>query len=135
MLRGRTRNTGEIEGGEVKTTTNFYCTRGSYNWAKPDEKQYLVSLVTPYGSISETFEDEPEIEGLHPSDVLDIIEGRLKSYWISTDRESKLKTIAEIRKHSIEIDRQYIQSKIGLHELAIERLQASLENLESEGEK
>lgn len=88
---------------------------GRYNWASTEDVWCLV-LRTPYGQVSETFPkaDKPDIdpERTTPSEVLDIIEARLDSYWISTRRAETKTKIAEIRQHSNEIDAAWLDQKI-----------------------
>ena len=88
---------------------------GQYNWAKTEDV-WCLTLRTPYGQVSETFPkaDKPEVdpEWTTPSEVLDLIEARLDSYWISTRRAETKEKIAEIRQHSNEIDAAWLDQKI-----------------------
>lgn len=95
---------------------------GRYNFAGT-EKSYCVSLHTPYGNVSQTWpaDDEPDISGCLPSDVLDLIEARLKSYLYSSHREKDGATIAAIREHANELDVLYVQNRITAARRAIER--------------
>lgn len=72
---------------------------GRYNFAS-DEKQWCVQVLMPDGKwISETWDegDEPAIEGEPPSEVIEIMVARLKSYWISTRRDETLARIDSFR--------------------------------------
>lgn len=88
---------------------------GRYNWASTEE-EWCLSLQTPYGSVSERFpkDDKPEADPdwTAPSEVLDLIEARLDSYWISTRRAETKAKIAEIRERSNEIDAAWLDQKI-----------------------
>lgn len=88
---------------------------GQYNWAGTDE-QWCLDLQTPYGYVSEMFPKEamPDVDPnwTTPSEVLDLIEERLDSYWVSTKRAETKAKIAEIRKHSAEIDAAWLDQKI-----------------------
>lgn len=88
---------------------------GRYNWAATDE-QWCLALQTPYGCVSEMFPKDapPDVDPnwTTPSEVLDLIEERLDSYWISTKRAETKAKIAEIRKHSAEIDAAWLDQKI-----------------------
>ena len=88
---------------------------GRYNWTKAEDV-WCLTLRTPYGTVSETFPkaDKPDVdpEWTTPSEVLDIIEERLDSYWISTRRAETKETIAAIRQHSNEIDAAWLDQKI-----------------------
>lgn len=90
-------------------------TLGQYNWAS-EEDVWCLTLFTPYGQVIETFPKnaKPEVdpEWTTPSEVLDLIEARLDSYWISTGRAEKKETIAAIRQHSNEIDAAWLDQKI-----------------------
>lgn len=88
---------------------------GRYNWAGTDE-EWCLALQTPYGCVSEIFpkDDKPEVDKdwTTPSEVLDLIEARLDSYWIATRRAETKAKIAEIRRHSNEIDAAWLDRKI-----------------------
>lgn len=88
---------------------------GRYNWSS-EEDVWCLTLSTPYGVVSETFprEDRPDVdpEWTTPSEVLDLIEARLDSYWISTRRAERKATISEIRRHANEIDAAWLDHKI-----------------------
>lgn len=90
-------------------------TLGQYNFAAAEDV-WCLALRTPYGLVSETFpkDDKPEMdpEWTTPSEVLDLIEARLDSYWISTRRAETKAKIAEIRQHSDEIDAAWLDQKI-----------------------
>lgn len=95
---------------------------GRYNFAGT-EKSYCVALHTPYGNVSQTWpaDDEPNISGCLPSDVLDLIDTRLASYVYTSRREQDKATIAVIREHAIELDVLYVQNRIAAARRAIER--------------
>lgn len=107
--------------------TNIYCNHGSYNWADPAQKQWCVELRTSYGRVSTFFDDNPYVDDLLPSEVLDIIEERINSYWLSTSRQEDMKAIAKIRGHIVELDKDYIQDKIEKYKMKIQDLESLLE--------
>jgi hypothetical protein len=109
--------------------TYFYCSQGNYNFADPSEKQWCLELSTPFGRVSETFNEKPDLDDLLPTDVLDLIEERVKSYWIYTSREECLKRIDGIRAHSLEINRQFIEFEIKKHQTAISELESKLDDI------
>lgn len=94
---------------------------GRYDLASYD-KDWNLSLRTSYGNISAMFdeEDEPEIEGAMPSEVLDMIEERIESYWISTSREKDRKKIKEIREHLNELDLIWAKEQLSLYQRQVE---------------
>jgi hypothetical protein len=106
---------------------------GRYNFAGT-EKSYCVTLRTPFGNASQTWPltDEPSIDGCLPSDVLDLIEARLKSYLWTSFRERDGATIAAIREHANEIDIAYVQGRIAAARKAIERDERLLAELMEE---
>lgn len=114
-------------------TATFYKNFGRYNFAGT-EKSYCVTLSTPYGSISQTWpaDDEPDIGGCLPSDVLDLIETRLKSYLYSSHREKDEATIATIREHANELNVLYVKNRIAVARKAIERDERLLAGLMEE---
>ncbi|MGE8691495.1 MAG: hypothetical protein ACN6PJ_30410 [Achromobacter sp.] len=102
-------------------------TLGRYNFANTAEKQWCVQMRMPDGKgLSETWpeDEEPDIDGVPPSQVLDLIEERLKSYWISTRRDETLARIAAYREQSEQLDDAWAR----LHIAAYERKIRSLEN-------
>ena len=96
---------------------------GQYCFGSSD-KQWQVYLFTPAGRISGLFDAEQDIDGLLPSDVLSLIEARIKSYWIYTRKEKALAKIAAIREREQEFDVAWMDEEIRRHEKAIADLQA-----------
>lgn len=97
---------------------------GKYDFCSND-KQWCVSVKAPDGKwISETWDEdnEPDIEGLAPSEVIDLIEERLKSYWICTSREEKLARIAGFREVAEQQDHNWAQEQISFHQREIDNL-------------
>ena len=109
----------------------FYKNFGRYNFAGT-EKSYCVTMHTPYGNISTTWpaDEEPEISGCLPSDVLDLIETRLKSFLYSSHRDKDAATIAAIREHANELDVLYVKNRIAAARKAIERDERLLAGLQ-----
>jgi hypothetical protein len=104
-------------------------TLGRYNFANTAEKQWCVQMIMPDGKgLSETWpeEEEPDIDGVPPSQVLDLIEERLKSYWISTRREETLARIAAYREKSEELDDAWARRLIASLERKIRELEIYL---------
>lgn len=72
---------------------------GRYNFASND-KDWCVQILMPDGKvISETWpqDDEPDTDGVPPSEVIELIVARLNSYWISTRRDETLARIEAAR--------------------------------------
>jgi hypothetical protein len=114
----------------------YYKNLGRYDLCSND-KSWCVQLITSYGNFSETFpeDEEPHIEGLLPSEILDLIEERLDSYWICTKRDEIKKRIADARKHFAELDICWIQNRISYFEEKIKRLQNQMSDIQEESEK
>src|SRR5690606_4650714 len=97
---------------------------------------WCLTLRTPYGQVSETFpkDEKPDVdpEWSTPSEVLDLIEARLDSYWISTRRTETKATIAEIRRHANEIDAAWLDQQIKQAEDRLRILRRKREALEEE---
>lgn len=106
---------------------------GRYNWAST-EKDWQVALRTHVGVISQKWpeNEEPNIDGLLPTEVLDLIEERLDSYWISTGRERDKAVIATVRESGKEIDAAWLRSKIESHERKLKELRSALERIEGD---
>lgn len=108
---------------------------GRYNWAGTEE-DWCLALQTPYGNVSEVFpkDDKPDVDPdwTTPSEVLDLIEARLDSYWISTRRTEAKTTIAEIRRHADEIDAAWLDQKIRQAENRLHALRRKREALDQE---
>jgi len=108
---------------------------GRYNWAGT-EKNWNVSLSTDFGTVSEMWDadDEPEIDDLLPSEVLDIIEARCRYWWISTERDEKLERIAAIRAHKNEIDMAWLEKQAQIMEKRGARYRSQINDILSEME-
>lgn len=103
-------------------------TLGRYNLASND-KQWCVRMRMPDGKgISEVWpeDEEPDIEGLPPSQVLDLIEERLKAYWFHSSREETLARIAVYREQSEQLDDAWARSLIASLERQIKSLEVYL---------
>lgn len=104
-------------------------TLGRYNFANTAEKQWCVQMRMPDGKgLSETWpeDEEPDIDGVPPSQVLDLIEERLKSYWISTGRDETLARIAVYREQSEQLDDAWARLHIVAYERKIKALKGYL---------
>lgn len=104
---------------------------GSYNWAAPSEKQWQVYLYTPFGNFSELFpaDEEPETEDCLPSEIIDMLEARLKKYWISTRRDETLAKMSAAREHSSELDVAWLADRIAEAEKRVKYFKDRLEEI------
>ena len=92
---------------------------GAFNLANPGCKQWCVDLrVTGLPgspvSLAATWEedDEPDIDGLSPSEVMDLLERRFESYIIDTNREKRRASLAWMRENAEEIDKAWAASRV-----------------------
>ena len=112
---------------------------GAFNLANPGCKQWCVELrVTglpgPPVSLAAIWEedDEPDIDGLSPSEVMDLLERRFESYIIDTNREKKRATLAWMRENAEEIDRAWAASRVESFRMEAERLNNQIASLTRE---
>ena len=112
---------------------------GVYNLAGPGKKQWLVELRVKGLRdlpvvLSATWEedDEPDIDGLSPSEVMDLLERRFESYIIDTNREQKRATLAWMRENAEEIDKAWAASRVESLRVEAERLNNQIASLTRE---
>ena len=94
---------------------------GRYNFAS-NEKDWCVQVMFPDGRVmSETWPEdrEPETEGVPPSEVIEMMVVRLKSYWLSTRREETLARVEEFRPQFPAMDDAWARAQIAMHERQI----------------
>lgn len=118
-----------MESNENKPLSAYsYKHKGRFN-IMSNEQQWQVVLRASTGTIvSEIFDDgaEPDIDGLPPSEVLELISAKLESYWISTDREKTREKINWFRENAEAIDAGWARREIAGHHETIERLKRYL---------
>lgn len=107
-------------------------TTGAFDWAHPNERQQQVYLRTPDGHFSETWPlDECDYDrDMLPSEVLDLIEKRLDSYWISTRRRDETKKrIAACRERMGEFDMAWLKQRVENAEKELKEWQDRLQDM------
>mgnify|MGYP003595960305 CR=1 FL=1 len=112
---------------------------GVYNLAGPGKKQWLVELRVkglrdlPV-ALSATWEedDEPDIDGLSPSEVMDLLERRFESYLIDTSREKRRASLAWMRENAEEIDKAWAASRVESFRKEVESLNRKIASLTRE---
>ena len=102
---------------------------GTYNLANPGQKQWSVELrvIGLQDSplvLSATWEedDEPDIDGLAPSGIMDLLDQRFESYLVDTKREKKRAVLASMRESAEEIDKAWAASRVASFRKEVERL-------------
>lgn len=109
---------------------NCYVTKnlGRYNWASND-KQWCVQVMMPDGKVlSETWpeDEEPDTDGLPPSEVIELIVTRLNSYWICTKREETLARVEAARPMFDQMDDVWARRQISVLEGRVNSLRMYL---------
>ena len=114
--------------------TTVYKNLGAYNWADRSQKQWqLVVRLDDGSSISELFpeDEEPEIDGLPPSEVVELISVRNESYFFRSSREEQRAKIAFVRENAEAIDTSWAAKRIACLRKNIESMQREVDALES----
>lgn len=109
---------------------HYYINVGHYNICGTN-KSASLQLITSGGNFSALFEvdEAPDVDGLLPSEVLDLIEARIDSYWISTGREDTKKRIKEWRKEQRDFDAAWLEKRIEATEKTLVSLKRELQNV------
>lgn len=94
----------------TETTVRVTKTLGRWNIAS-DAQGWRMHLLTPFGSIVEFFEDEPEFDDT-VRDALAVIEARVKSWLYKSGRADSLIAIAKIKANLIECELLYAKAKL-----------------------
>jgi hypothetical protein len=70
-----------------------------------NEKQYQVVVRASNGKyVSVLFDEKQEIEDMPPSEVIQLIKERVKSFWIMPDREKRMEVIEWFEQNAEKID-------------------------------
>lgn len=94
---------------------------GNYDLLHTSKRECMVGIRTPYGNVSATFdEDVGDLSDQSVEDILDLIEHRIRGYWIYTRREEHLATIAAIREHLPECELALAESQLAAAERRFE---------------
>ena len=112
---------------------------GVYNLAGPGKRQWLVELRVKGLRdlpvvLSATWEedDEPDIDGFTPSEIMDLLEQRFRSYLVDPNREKKRAVLALMRESAEEIDKAWAASRVGSIRREVERLNHEIASLTRE---
>jgi hypothetical protein len=95
--------------------------KGRYDLCS-NEEQWHVSIKlpndAPQRSLSDTWnlDDEPDIEDMPPSEVVEIISERIESYLLSTSREENRAVVQWIRDNAERLDAEWAAGQIKLME-------------------
>lgn len=108
---------------------------GCFNMLRPDKKYWVIRVwlpdEAPASSLDETWEDgdEPTWQDRPPSEVIDIIEAKVESAWLVTDRAKKRELIAWCRDHVAMIDRKWAEHQVKLLQKRIDDAQSRIDEL------
>lgn len=105
-----------------------YKTLGRFNVLSSD-KQWQVQMRMPDGKfLSELWpeDEEPDIDGVSPSKILDLIEDRLKWYLFKSRRDETLARIAAYREQAEQLDDAWARRQIANYERLIAGLRGYL---------
>lgn len=115
-------------------TTRIIKHKGQYNICSTDE-QWCIKVFLPDDApkrvLDETWnaEDEPNIKGLPPSRVVELIAARLESYLISGGRTEARNLIDWCRIHSSRLDAEWAADQIAAKRKGIEALEREIKDL------
>ncbi|OWT68063.1 MULTISPECIES: hypothetical protein [unclassified Achromobacter] len=103
-------------------------TLGRFNLIS-NEKRWQVGMLMPDGKfLSELWpeDEEPDIDGVPPSVILEMIEKRLNSYLFKSDRDKDLARIAAYREQAEQLDDAWARAKIAQYERLANNLRCYL---------
>ena len=106
--------------GRIENSVFYTLSHGHYGLYS-NEKQWRLSLTTPFGSISETFDEGPTFSDT-VEDVLGVIEYQLENYWISSAKDEKRATIAEIKANLSTCELLYAQRRLEILRSSAEKI-------------
>lgn len=91
-----------------------YKTKGRYDLCSTEQEWQIVVRASNGTTISEIFpgDEEPEIDGLPPSDVVEVIAARLGSYLFKSGRDAEIVKIEWFRQNSEQIDSGWARKQI-----------------------
>lgn len=87
---------------------------GSFNWANYADKSWLLSIRVDAGVVSAHFpeDEEPDIDGVSPMDVLWMIEERNKKYLYRGMAEKEAPVIQYIKDNQFAVEKEWAESQI-----------------------
>ena len=101
------------------------------------KKDWCVQILNlpencPHRSINTSWQEdnEPEIEGLMPSEVIEIMSERIESFLYSSSREKDRETINWVRENSECLDSEWAKEMIDAKLRHIERLKQEIDDLQ-----
>jgi hypothetical protein len=110
--------------------TYYRKSKGIYSmkFSGKSEPEWQVWMQLPEGApkrgIGETWEedDEPDVEGLLPSEVASLMSKRNESYWIKTSKEENRAVYAWVAANAALIDATWLWDQITAKERELESL-------------
>lgn len=105
-------------------TVSIECYRGRFDICHPNKEEWQLRLKTPFGNVTEFFEDEPDAPGVE--EALDVIEARQKDFLVKSNRGEKLMAVAAIREHLTECEALLCEGEIAKLEAQADRITAEI---------
>lgn len=108
------------------------------NLFDPSKKYVCIRLWLPEGAPEEVLAedwrdgDEPRIDDLPPSQVVELISAKLERAWIDTSRDKKRVVIAWCRENFGLLDRLWLEELIRCEERTIARAERKIAQLQNE---
>jgi hypothetical protein len=112
----------------------YYKTKGRYNLLSSDEQWQVVLRASNGKIVSETFDDEPEIDDLPPSEVAEVLSARIEGFLFSSARENQRATIAWFRENAELIDSDWARNRIASLRQQIDDLSRYVLDADTEAE-
>ena len=107
---------------------------GSYDWAHPRAKQWVVCMSLPPDAPEPSLKtswseaDEPDVDGQPPSEVIELMAQRVRQV-VSSDREEKQQAIAWVRANAERLDAMWAEGEINRLEGRREQLAHEIKDL------
>lgn len=101
----------------TKYTAHYYTNVGRYNLLG-DNKSWCLTLCTSGGNFSETWpeDDHPEVVGMKPTEVMELLRERLKSYLYKSSRDETLARMDAWMADGNQYDIAWLTAAIDRHE-------------------
>jgi hypothetical protein len=101
-----------METANKPLSASYYKEKGRFNLLSNDQQWHVVLRASNGKVLSQTFDDEPEIDGLPPSEVVEVLSTRIESFLFSSEREKQRTVIAWFREHADLIDSGWARNRI-----------------------
>lgn len=102
------------EASQKPLSAYCYKAKGRYNLCSTEQEWQVVLRASNGTIISELFpgDEEPDIDGVPPSDVVEMIAARLEGYLFKSGRDAERAKIAWFRENAEQIDSGWARKQI-----------------------